>query len=551
VDTCGPQVIIAELLERFLEILFDSISRIKKQGGAFPPPTKVGGFHAYLYMKLKVIKINFEFGRVVVLNAKDALKVGRAGDRVLINLDPKKKKSIISILDIYHSESIVKPGEIGVYLDLMKEIKELEYVSIKPADPPDSFKYIKKKVQGNKLTNEEINSIIYDTASRRLSQIELATFVTAVQINGMDIEEMTSLTLSEARTGEVFDFGTHVFDKHSTGGVPGNKVTLIIVPIIAAAGLTIPKSSTRAITSPSGTADSMEVLAPVTFNSEELKKIIENERACIIWGGALETAPADNILIEIERPLRMDPVGLMIPSIISKKLSLGVKELVLDIPVGPGTKFSTPDDGAKFAHLFKEISKNVGIETECALTLAHQPIGHTAGPALEAKEALTLLRDYSAGPNSLIEKSTGLAGILLEMGGKAQKGEGQNVAKDLLKSGKAYEKMKRIIEIQGGDPEIKPEDIKIGPYEKNIYALKAGHITEVQNAVINEIAKATGCPTSKGAGIQIYKKQGARIKEDDLIFKIYAESQSKLKKAIEIFNKSPPQVLGGMLIKRI
>ena len=336
------------------------------------------------------------------------------------------------------------------------------------------------------------------------------------------------------------------------GGVPGNKVSLIIVPIVASAGLTIPKSSTRAITSPSGTADSMEVLAPVAFTPVQLNDIINKEKACIIWGGALETAPADNVLIEIERPLHMDPVGLMIPSILTKKLSLGVKKLVLDIPVGGGTKFPTPDSGKQFAYLFKEIAANVGIEAECALTLAHQPIGHAIGPALEAKEALTLLMDYSAGPNSLIEKSTDLAGMLLEMGGKAQKGKGQNLAKEILRSGKAYEKMQKIIEIQGGNPEIKPEDIELGPYIKEFFATKEGYIVEVKNSIINQIAKAVGCPNSKSSGVEIIKKQGARIKEGDLIFRVYSHSQSKLKKAEKIYNASGgPVTLGGMVLEKI
>ena len=294
----------------------------------------------------------------------------------------------------------------------------------------------------------------------------------------------------------------------------------------------------------------MEVLAPVTFNAEELKNLVLKENACIAWGGAIQS-PADNILIKIERPLHMDPLPLMISSIICKKKSTGVKKLVLDIPVGSGTKFPTEMDGKKFAILFKEIAKSVGIEAECALTHAHQPIGHCVGPAIEAREALTLLRDYSAGPNSLIEKSTALAGILLEMSGKVQHGEGQKKAKDLLKSGKAYEKMKQIIEAQGGDPNITPEDIKLGPFEKEFYATTSGHITEVNNAVINDIAKTAGCPSSKSSGVWILKKQGAKIKEGDLIFKIYSDSESRLKKAEKIYNKSPPQVLGGMVIERL
>jgi len=504
-------------------------------------------------MKLKVKEINFETGNTkdVVLNIKDAQELGqKAGERIIVkNIQSKtlEDKYWVAILQIDYSNSLVHPGEIGIFLNLFKEKQDLinnMMLSVKPADPPDSFKYIQKKIRGTKLTTEEINSIINDAVSGSLSRIDLAALITAVSINGMDNEEMTAMTHAEARSGELFDFGPEVYDKHSTGGVPGNKVTLIIVPIVAASGLIIPKSSTR--------ADSMEVLAPIAFDAEKLKSIVSKEKACIIWGGALNTSPADNILIEIERPLHMDPVGLMIPSILTKKLSLGVKKLVLDIPVGKGTKFPTPDNGKQFAYLFKEIAKNVGIEAECALTLAHQPIGHAIGPGLEAKEALTLLMDYSAGPNSLIEKSTDLAGILLEMGGKAQKGKGQILAKEILRSGKAYEKMKRIIEVQGGNPELKPKDIKIGPHSKEFFAIKAGHITGVNNAIINSIAKAAGCPYSKNSGVEIFKKQGARIKEGDLIFRIHSDSLNKLKKAEKIYNSTGgPIILGGMMIERI
>lgn len=296
----------------------------------------------------------------------------------------------------------------------------------------------------------------------------------------------------------------------------------------------------------------MEVLAPVTFNSEELKELILKENGCIVWGGALEIAPADNLLIEIERPLHMDPWGLMIPSILAKKLCMGVKQIVLDIPVGQGTKFQTIDQAKTFAYTFKEIAKQVNVIAECGLTLAHQPVGHTIGPAIEAKEALELLMDYSKGPNSLIEKSTSLAGILLEMAGKTELGKGQDLAKDILKSGKAYEKMKRIIEIQGGNPSIKPEDINLGPYHKDFFASKSGHITEVNNAIINEMAKSAGCPYSKSSGIEIYKKQGAKVDEGEKILTVYSESQTKLKRAGKIFNSTGgPIVLGGMLIERL
>lgn len=414
-----------------------------------------------------------------------------------------------------------------------------------------SYDCILKKVKGKILSASEINEIINDIVNGRLSDVELAAFVTAVKIHGLMNQEIVSLTLAEVSTGNIFDFGSDVYDKHSTGGVPGNKVSLIIVPIVAAAGLIIPKTSTRAITSPSGTADSMETLAPVKFKSDEVKEMIKKNGACIIWGGHLETVPADSLLIKIEKKLHLDPFGLMIPSILAKKMSMGVKKLVLDIPCGKGTKFKNANEGRKFALFFKEISKKVKIETECALTNAIQPIGHCVGPAIEAREALNLLYDYKKGPNSLIEKSTDLAGILLEMGGKAQQGTGQNMAQNILRSGKALEKMKKIIEIQEGNPNIKPEDIEVGPLEAEFFSAKSGYVTDIDNSIINKIAKTAGCPQEKSAGIELFKKIGALVKEGDLIFKIYAKDNSKLEKATELFNASSPVILGGMIIERV
>jgi AMP phosphorylase len=353
-----------------------------------------------------------------------------------------------------------------------------------------------------------------------------------------------------AHSGEVLEFGHDVFDKHSTGGVPGNKVTLIIVPIVAAAGLFIPKTSTRAITSPSGTADSMEVLANVSFSQEKLRELLK-AHACIAWGGAINMAPADNDLINIERPLNMDPQGLMIASILCKKLAMGVKKLVLDIPCGPGTKFPTLEDGKRFAILFNSVAKRVGIENICALTQATQPIGHFVGPALEAREAMRLLRDFRAGPNSLIQKSVELAGILLEMGGKAPAGNGKQLATEILRDGRAYKAMQQILALQDGNPELDPEDIPVGPYIAEMKATGSGHVSEVKNKFINEIAKIAGCPAAKGAGIEILAKIGALVEEGQVIFRIFAETEQRLADAVAHYNSHPPIILGGMVIEQI
>lgn len=511
-------------------------------------------------MKLKVKKLGISTGNVsiVVLDDDDAFSLGaKPGDRVKIysiESNGTLGKAVNAVVDHSTGESLLARGELGLYDEVFHQlglpIAQSE-VEIQLSSKPKSFEAIKAKIKGKDLSKEEIDEIVHDATVGNLLPIEIAAFITGLEIRGLSDREVVDLTLAMAHSGEILDFGPEVYDKHSTGGVPGNKVTLIIVPIIAAAGLFIPKTSTRAITSPSGTADSFEVLAPVAFTKEKVLDILKTEKAGILWGGALDSAPADNTFIRIEKPLSMDPFPIMIASIICKKMSMGVRKLVLDIPCGKGTKFPTPAHGRKFAERFKLIASKVGIETVCLLTSANQPIGHAVGPALEAQEGLRLLRDYEAGPASLRNKSCELAGILLEMAGIVQQGLGKKKAKEILKSGEAYKAMQRIIQAQGGNPDIDPDSITIGPYHVELYAEEDGYVTEVENAYINRIAKIAGCPAAKQAGIVIEKKIGAQVKEGDLLFRIYSDSQEKLDEALNYYKSHKPQILGGMTIERI
>lgn len=514
-------------------------------------------------MLFKIKKLGIAAGtvRIVLMDDDDAFSMGaKLGDRVKIYAKDEEgalSEPIIAVVDHATGEGLIHRGEIGLYDEVHDKIlqiankSEIEEVELQLSSKPKSFESIRAKIKGKTLSTEEINEIVRDATHGNLLPIEIAAFITGLEVRGLSDEEVVNLTFAMAHSGEILDFGPEVFDKHSTGGVPGNKVTLIIVPIIAAAGLFIPKTSTRAITSPSGTADSFEVLAPVAFPKEKVIIILKQQRAGILWGGAIDSAPADNTFIRVEKPLSMDPFPLMIASIICKKMSMGVKKLVLDIPCGKGTKFPTPDHGRKFAERFKQVAKKVGIETICLLTSANQPIGHAVGPALEAQEALRLLRDYSAGPASLRNKSCELAGILLEMAGKAKLGEGKKMAKEILKSGQAYQAMKRIIKAQGGNPEITPEEVKPGPYRADLYAEEDGYVTEVENAYINRIAKIAGCPAAKQAGIIIHKKIGSQVSKGDLIFQIFSDSQEKLDEATAYYQSHKPQILGGMTIERI
>jgi AMP phosphorylase len=496
---------------------------------------------------------------IIVMDDEDAFVMGaKPGDRVKIYHINKKGQAtgqgVVAIVQIDTGNRIIGKGSIGLYDEVYEKMKlapEEKYLRLELSSKPKSFDAIRSKIKGKELTTQQIQEIIKDCTDGNLLPIEIAAFIIALEVRGATDEEVVDLTITMAKSGEVLDFGPDVYDKHSTGGVPGNKVTLIIVPIIAAAGLFIPKTSTRAITSPSGTADSMEVLAPVSFSREKVMELLTKERVGILWGGALDIAPADNSLIQIEKPLNMDPFPLMIASIICKKMAMGVKKMVLDIPCGSGTKFPTTEDGRKYAIRFKEISKRVGIDTICLLTSAQQPVGHAVGPALEAREAMRLLKDPTKGPSSLLNKSTELAGILLEMAGKAPEGKGKHVAVEILNSGKAYDAMKRIIQIQGGNPDIDPEKIEVGPFIAEMIAQNSGFVTEVINENINRIAKIAGCPAAKKAGIEIVHKIGAKVQKGDIISRIYSDNKERLAEAVEYYNAHPTQILGGMTLERI
>ncbi|MGQ4914494.1 MAG: AMP phosphorylase [Candidatus Asgardarchaeia archaeon] len=496
---------------------------------------------------VKILDITSK-SRSIIMNKDDAKKLRmNINDRVKVIT--KSGKETVCLLDI--TSTFISPGEIGVFYNISEdlEIKNGDRVIIELAPSPASIRFIKKKMDGRNLSKEEFKIIVSDIVNGTLSDLEILAFVLSQKFLGMDMDEIEFLTRAMAETGDILKFDEPVYDKHSIGGVPGNKVSLLIVPIVAAAGLLIPKTSSRAITSPSGTADTMEVLAPVEFDAEELKRLAIKTRGVIVWGGALNLAPADDIIIRVEHPLSIDPKPQMMASIMSKKIAVGVNFLVLDIPVGKGAKIENINDGRKFARQMVELGERVNIKVECGITYADQPVGHAVGPALEAKEALEAL--LGKGPTSLIEKSTALAGILLEMAGKATRGAGQDLAKKILYSGKAHKKMLEIIEAQGGDPKITPEKIPLAANSITIESPADGYVTRVSNSSINQIARIAGAPFDKTAGLILHRKVGYKVKKGDPLLTIYTENESKLTTAHSYAMANPPVTVEGMLLQRI
>lgn len=499
-------------------------------------------------MELKVHPLQIKAGRYkVVLNTEDAKELGvRAGDRVQL-----KDQSYLTA--IVETGEIIEKGTVGVYQECCEKLgKECPLtINIVPTSRPSSIGYIKRMMDRQKLAQEEIYEIVQDIVRDNLTEIELAAFVTTSYINGMSSDEIEWLTRAMIDSGEKIEFETHpIMDKHSIGGVPGNKTSLLIVPIIAANGLLIPKTSSRAITGAAGTADLMEVLAPVEFSAEEIKSITEKVGGIIAWGGATNIAPADDKLIRAEYPLSIDPRCQLLASIMAKKGAVGADCVAIDIPVGNGTKVHSMEDGKKLARELIELGERLGMSVECAMTYGASPVGRTIGPSVEVREALKVLETME-GPNSLIEKSTGLAGILLEMGGIAAKGRGKNLAMETLRSGRALGKLKEMIEAQGGDPNVTYKDIKPGEHSAELASPADGYVIEFDNKRIVEIARTAGAPTDRGAGVWIHRKKGETVKKGEPLVTIYSDKGWKLDNALKSAEKDYPIIVEGMLLERV
>lgn len=496
-------------------------------------------------MKLQVKNWAIAAGRpVAVMNQEDAKDIGvYIGDRVALLFNGVETIAIIDITNSYIPEGTIAVSQ--EVFDILK-VSEGAKIEVKATRSPQSVDYIKKKIRGEHLQPHEIRAIIEDIVDNNLSDIELSAFVTAGYINGYSMDEVVALTNAMVDTGQQIDFGDHIVDKHCIGGVAGNRTTLLVVPIIAAAGLTVPKTSSRAITSPAGTADTMEVLANVEFEIEELKSIVRKVGACIIWGGSLNLAPADDKIIKAEYPLSIDPEGQVLASVMAKKKSVGSDYVIIDIPVGKGAKISDNDSASNLARKFIELGKHLDMYVECLITDGSAPIGQGIGPALEARDCLLALDNK--GPSDLINKSLDLAGILLELSGSVKKHHGRDAAERLLTSGKAKKKMMEIIGAQGGNSEIRVDDIKVGDKTHVVKAAHSGRVRYVDNKKISQIARAAGAPKDKEAGLQLHVNVGDCVKSGQSVFTIYSKTNAKLEEAIKLVDKLEPINIGGVIL---
>ena len=481
----------------------------------------------------------------VIIHDDDCIEIGvKEGDRVRIDADRSY------VVTANRSDTLLKRGEILMPKNVMDKIgaKNGSEVNVVFSPSPESVRSIRKKMDGQKLTKEEINGIVNDVLEARLSQIEVSAWLTALYINGMDVDEIADMTTAMVNTGDrvMFDRAP-VFDFHSVGGVPGNKVTPIVVSIVAAAGLMLPKTSSRAISSACGTSDFVETFCDVEMDTVRLKEISETVGGVLAWGGSMNLAPVDDMLIKVEYPLNINPRAQMLASIMSKKMAIGATHLLMDIPTGAGTKVKTIEEARAYVHDFMELGNRLGMHVECAITYGDQPVGNAIGPGLEARECIRIL-EGNGHPSSVVEKACDLAGIILEMGGIPH---GADEARRILSSGEALKKFREIVAAQGGKPDITSEDIKIGKYKLEVLSTKAGYVHTIKNKDIVQVARAAGAPGDKGAGMILFRKKGQRVEKGDVLMEIYADVESKCQRAKDLAIKLAPIEIEGMLIEKV
>lgn len=412
---------------------------------------------------------------------------------------------------------------------------EGDEVHLSHPSPLQSLSFVRSKVYGNTLKFHETQHIINDIAIGNYSDIDIATFLTACAGGRLNYPEIINLTRAMFESGEKLSWPNNmIVDKHCIGGLPGNRTTLIVVPIVAAFGMTMPKTSSRAITSPAGTADTMETLAPVELDIKTMQRVVDKEGGCIAWGGAVNLSPADDILIRVERAMDLDSEGQLIASVISKKIAAGSTHLALDIPVGSTAKVRSLLTAQNLAALFKKVTKEFNIHSEIIITDGAQPIGRGIGPALEAKDVLAVLQNKMNAPQDLRDRALLLAGKIIEFSPSVKIGDGQKIATQLLEEEKAWKKFQAICDAQGGLREP-----STASFMHEIKAKQQGRVSHIDNRQLARLAKLAGAPHDKSAGVVLHAPLDKRVEKDEPLFTIHAESKGELRYALSLLTQIP------------
>ncbi len=488
-------------------------------------------------LRTKFIDVQTGDELAVYLHRKDARGHGiQDKDRLILSWHSGSP----TVVSVNLTSTLISPGQIGLCQDFKKrtDMKNDELAKIQLLGTPESVKYIAKRLQGKELSYEESKAVMTDIVNYQLDDAVIAFYLSKVFFSDISDKELYHLTRAMVETGEQFDFGKKlIVDKHSTGGLAGNRITPIIVSIISALGLTMPKTSSRAVTSPAGTADAFEVLAPVSFSPKEVKQLLAKNNAFIIWG-ADGIAPADDRIIEIANELPVEPFAKLVTSIMAKKVAMGIKCLIIDIPINPTAKVKSLEEAREIEKLFLNLARLFKMKIKVVFYASFGPVGRGIGPALEARDVLRVMQQKENRPFDLQKKAVYYCSELLKLAGKAKGSEANKKALECLTSGRAWEQMQKIIKAQGGNPKIDSESIKIGDMVYEVKADESGVIQTIDNKALGWVNRSLGNPTIQQAGTYLNRLAGESVEKGDTLFTIYATSQSRLDFALEALKKN-------------
>ena len=510
------------------------------------PPAKVSLNHApkardeslcAASCRLRRLGIDTGDERVVFLRSDSFICRSEGFDarsRVELHLGDRK---LVAMLDVVHGE-LLASDEAG--------LSESAWMALQP-NPGDRVEFshprkveslalVRSKIYGHELDGAQMEAIISDIALRRYASVELASFIVACADGRLTEQETVGLTRAMVKAGNRLSWPRDiVMDKHCVGGLPGNRTTPIVVAIVTALGLMMPKTSSRAITSPAGTADVMEMLAPVALDVPAMRRVVEGTGGCVIWGGNVNFSPADDVLIRIERALDIDTEGQLVASVLSKKIAAGATHVLIDIPVGPTAKVRSQDDAAALAALIERVGSHFGLHVCPVITDGRAPVGRGIGPALEARDVMAVLGRANDAPADLRSRALALAATLIQLGGRASDAwEAMNVAAATLDSGRAYRQFLAICDLQGG-----LRTPGVAPYQHPVIAPRDGLVSGFNNRQLGTVAKLAGAPRAPLAGLTVECHLGDHVRRGQPLFVLHAQTEGELAYALAYVARHP------------
>jgi thymidine phosphorylase len=483
-------------------------------------------------LKYKHLGIFTQNDNVVFLKNDSEVSISEGFEALTRLRVSTKTSSIVASLNVVTSD-ILLPDEIGLSSTAAEKLNvtDGDILTVSHLETINSLNHLRAKIFNNKLDYHAYQEIVNDIVKGDYSNIHLSAFITACAGERMGVEEISNLTKAMVSSGIKLKWNKDmVMDKHSIGGLPGNRTTPIVVSIVTAFGLTMPKTSSRAITSSAGTADTMEVLTNVSLSPEQIKKVVEKEGGCFVWGDAACLSPADDILIKVEKALDIDSEGQLIASVLSKKAAAGSTHVIIDMPVGETAKVRSRKTAELLKSHIEIVSKDIGLKTKVVITDGSQPVGNGIGPVLEAMDVLSILRNEVNAPLDLRGRALLLAGSLLELSGKVTLGNGIKTASEVLESGKALNKFMAICKAQGRFSEP-----LLARFSHKVHSEKNGTLIRIDNRKIAKLAKLSGAPEFKASGIYLNAHLGNTIKKGQLLYTIYAEAEGELKYSLNYF----------------